>query len=54
VFISLREGLHPVSAWRWLTLPNQDLELEGQSVSPLDWLKSGGNIELVRSLAEDL
>ena len=54
VFVGLRDGLHPVSAWRWLTLPNEDLELEGQSVSPLDWLRSGGDIQLVRSLAEDL
>jgi hypothetical protein len=54
VFVGLRAGLHPVSAWRWLTLPNEDLELEGQSVSPFDWLRSGGDIQLVRSLAEDL
>ena len=54
VFGELREGLHPVSVWRWLTLRNPDLELEGLSVSPLDWLKSGGDIALVRSLAADL
>ncbi len=54
VFANLREDLHPVSVWRWLTLPNEDLELEDRAVSPMDWLKSGGDIQLVRSLAADL
>jgi len=54
VFADLREELHPVSVWRWLTLPNQDLEIEGRTVSPLVWLKSGGEVQLVRDLATDL
>ncbi len=54
ILATLRQELHPVSVWRWLILPNTELEVSGQHVSPLAWLRSGGDIDHVRSVAADL
>jgi hypothetical protein len=48
----LPADLHPVSVAGFLTTPQPDLSVDGQSVSPLDWLRSGGDIRLVLSVAE--
>jgi len=54
VLSALREGLHPVSVWRWLTLPNTELEIADRPVSPIVWLRSGGDVKRARSVAADL
>lgn len=61
----LREDLHPVAVFKWFTSPDPDLVIEdalpeeksGESslpISPRDWLRSGGNPEVVARLAESL
>ena len=53
----LPEDLHPVEVLNWFTLPNADLYLdeeEERPVSPKEWLLSGGNPEILISLAGDL
>ena len=54
---SLRPDLHPVEAYNWYHLPHVDLFLNDdidQTTSPLDWLKSGQNVEQVIFLAARL
>jgi hypothetical protein len=41
VFPRLNPDLHPVAVANWFTLPNPDLVLGGEPVSPRDWLRSG-------------
>ncbi len=50
----LDPALHPVAVYRWFTLPNVDLVLDDTPVSPLDWLRSGGDPTEVAALAADL
>ncbi|WP_245831450.1 DNA-binding protein [Mycobacterium terramassiliense] len=52
VLPALPDDLHPVSVAGFLTAPQADLRVDGRSVSPLDWLRSGGDIRLVLSVAE--
>jgi hypothetical protein len=46
--------LHPVAAWRFLTEPSVDLELEDRPTAPLDWLRSGGSPDPIVAIAHDL
>jgi hypothetical protein len=46
--------LHPVSLYNWFHLPDPDLEIADESVSPRAWLISGGDPEIVARLASDL
>jgi hypothetical protein len=48
--------LHPVAVLRWFAEPHSDLRLgdEEESVSPLDWLRSGGSPKDVAELAKQL
>ncbi len=48
------DDLHPVELWRWLSLPDPDLEIGDVSVSPMEWLLSGGDPERVAAIARDL
>lgn len=51
---ALPPGMHPVEAYNWYHLPNADLFLDGDvdtTVSPLDWLKAGQDVEQVVFLA---
>lgn len=48
----LPADLHPLSVAGFLTTPQADLRLGGQPVSPLDWLRSGGDVRPVLSVAE--
>jgi hypothetical protein len=48
----LPADLHPLSVAGFLTTPQPDLRVGGQPVSPLDWLRSGGDGRLVLSVAE--
>ncbi len=52
VLQALPADLHPVSVAGFLTTPQPDLSIDGQPMSPLDWLRSGGDIRLVLSVAE--
>ncbi|MCV7090994.1 hypothetical protein [Mycobacterium interjectum] len=52
VLPALPDDLHPVSVAGFLTTPQADLRVDGRSVSPLDWLRSGGDVRLVLSVAE--
>jgi excisionase family DNA binding protein len=54
VVSALPEGMPPLAAARWLRSPEPDLEIAGESVSPIEWLTAGGEPERVRSLAADL
>jgi hypothetical protein len=54
VVSALPEGMPPLAAARWLRAPEPDLEIAGESVSPIEWLTAGGEPERVRSLAADL
>ena len=53
----LSPGLHPVSVARWFQTPNSDLANpmnEEETVSPLDWLRTGGDPEVAGALAATL
>jgi hypothetical protein len=54
VFQCLRDGQHPVAIWNWLTNPDPDLEADGRPMSPLDWLRTGGDVDIVCSIATEL
>lgn len=54
---ALPEGMHPVAVYNWYHLPNVDLFVNDdidQTVSPLDWLRSGGDVDTVAALAQRL
>ena len=48
----LPADLHPLSVAGFLTTPQVDLRIGGQPVSPLDWLRSGGDVRPVINVAE--
>lgn len=53
----LARGLHPVSVARWFKLPNTDLvdpRAPERTLSPRDWLLSGGPPEEAAALAAEL
>ena len=54
VSIALSGDLHPVVAWRFLTEPTVELELDDHPVAPLDWLRSGGSPDPVVAIAREL
>ncbi|WP_146211075.1 hypothetical protein [Quadrisphaera granulorum] len=54
VTTALPEGLHPVAAMRFLTMPHPDLEVAGQPLSPVEWLSRGLDPLPVVEFANDL
>ncbi len=54
VLRALPDDLHPVEVLTWLGSPDPDLEVGERSVSPLEWLRSGGDPERARAVARDL
>jgi uncharacterized protein YifE (UPF0438 family) len=58
VVARLDPDLHPVSVFRWFTLPNPDLALEQReephTLSPREWLRLGLPVQAVAGLAADL
>ena len=54
VIPELPPDIHPVAAFRMLTLPNPDLELQDTAVSPIAWLRSGADPSPIVELAADL
>jgi excisionase family DNA binding protein len=54
VIRALPADLHPVAVFSFLSSPSPDLELDDQAVSPLAWLRSGGDPTPIAELARDL
>ena len=54
VLAALPRDLHPVAVYNWLILPDPDLTWQGEPVSPLDWLRSGGDPGTAAAIAADL
>jgi hypothetical protein len=53
----LPKGLNPVAVYRWFHTPNPDLEEkegQGRALTPLQWLQSGNNPDVVAELAAGL
>ncbi len=50
----LPKGIHPVAVWRFLSEPSPDLEIFDAAVSPLQWLRGGGDPEPVAAIAREL
>jgi hypothetical protein len=46
--------LHPVDVFNWFTLPHVDLEIEDRSVSPREWLLSGGSPKRLIALLDEV
>lgn len=54
VVAALSRGVHPVAVWRFLSEPNPDLEMLDEPVSPLEWLRTGGDPAPVAAVAREL
>jgi hypothetical protein len=52
VFAALPADLHPVAVAGFLRTPHADLTLHGRALSPLEWLRSGGDVEPVLRLVD--
>jgi len=53
----LPKSLNPVAVYRWFHTPNPDLEereAQGRALTPLQWLQSGNDPDVVAELAVDL
>jgi excisionase family DNA binding protein len=51
---ALPGDLHPIAVLEWFRNPDPDLEIGDEPVSPLEWLRSGGDPARVGALAGDL
>lgn len=54
VVSSLPTDLNPVAVYQWFTLPDVDLVIDGESVSPREWLLRGGDVAAAVPLASSL
>jgi hypothetical protein len=54
VIPSLPDEMHPLEVLNWFESANPDLVVEERPVSPLDWLRSGYEPEVVAHLADAL
>ena len=57
VFPGLSKSLSPVAVYRWFHTPNPDLEEregQGRTLTPLQWLQSGNDPDVVAELAAGL
>ena len=55
VNVALNADLHPVEVFEWYTQPDPDLFINNdvaQTVSPIAWLSSGGDLRKVVTLAK--
>lgn len=50
----LDPNIHPLEVVKWFDNPDPDLTLRNKSLSPAEWLKTGGEADKVRSLAAEL
>lgn len=51
---ALDPDLHPVAVYQWYVTPEVDLEMEGQPLSPLEWLKAGYPVASVLQSASEI
>jgi len=51
VLPKLDRKLHPIQVLNWFTFPNTDLWIDDETVSPIEWLQSGGDAGKVAELA---
>jgi hypothetical protein len=54
VLANLDPALHPLTVDRWFTHPDVDLAIDGEPVSPVEWLRSGGPAGKVADLVRFL
>ncbi len=54
VVSALPGELHPVAVWRFMSEPSPDLEVLDEPVSPLQWLRAGGDPAPVAGVAREL
>lgn len=54
VIPALPRDVHPVAVSRFMSEPSPDLEILDEPVSPLQWLKAGGDPGPVAAIARDL
>lgn len=54
VLTALDPGLHPLTVDHWFTHPNFELDIDGDAVSPVEWLRTGGSAGTVAALAAQL
>ena len=54
VIPAIPRGVHPVAVSRFMSEPSPDLEVLDERVSPLEWLRSGGDPEPVAAIAREL
>jgi hypothetical protein len=52
VFAALPANLHPVSIAGFLRTPHLDLAVDGRVLTPVEWLRSGGDVAQVLRLVE--
>jgi hypothetical protein len=52
VLPKLDRNLHPIEVVNWFTLPNTDLWIDEETVSPIKWLQAGRDAGKVAELAE--
>lgn len=52
----IRKDAHPMAVVRWFSTPHQDLVVGEKEtvITPLEWLATGENIEIVAALAEEI
>lgn len=50
VLAALDSTLHPLVVDHWFRTPNVDLEVNEETVSPLEWLRTGGDPEVAAAL----
>jgi hypothetical protein len=46
--------VHPVAVQRFMSEPSPDLEIFDEAVSPIEWLRSGGDPEPIAAVAREL
>lgn len=52
--VAMDAGLHPLTVDHWFNAPNLELTVGGEAMSPVEWLRTGGKVEVVAALAADL
>ena len=52
VLPAIPADVHPLAVARLLTTAQPDLVVDGRQVSPLRWLRDGGDVEVVRTIVE--
>jgi len=54
VSAALDPDLHPVAVYQWYVTPEVDLEMDGQPLCPLEWLKAGYPVAPVLQSASEI